>query len=95
MKCEICGEKEAVYKCRLCGRAVCSDDYDHEKNLCSICSEALCEICGRQLSISYCKICGRIGCEDCLIQVTPVEYVCRDCALKLGLTAGRYRFKLT
>ncbi|WP_048058945.1 hypothetical protein [Desulfurococcus amylolyticus] len=85
MKCEICGEKEALYKCNLCGRRVCEDDFDSAKKTCKICSEALCEICGQQLSIGYCKHCGRIGCEDCLIQVSPVEYICKDCAAKYHL----------
>ncbi|ADV64497.1 hypothetical protein Desmu_0178 [Desulfurococcus mucosus DSM 2162] len=85
MKCEICGEREAVYTCRLCGRRVCGDDYDSVKGVCKVCSEAMCEICGRQLAIGYCKYCGRIGCEDCLIQVSTVEYVCKDCAFKYRL----------
>jgi len=84
--CDICGMKPAKYECRLCGRKVCEEDYDHEKKLCKVCSSALCEICGKNLSIGYCMVCGRSGCEDCLIQVSTVSYVCKECIRK-----GRYR----
>lgn len=82
VKCVICGINDALYKCRLCGRMVCSKDYDHVIGLCSICKTTRCEICGRYPSIGYCLVCGRVGCEDCLIQVTLVSYVCRECVRK-------------
>ena len=87
--CEICGLKLAEYVCRICGRRVCRDDYDVEKGVCSICRDTMCEICGRYPAISYCMVCGRIGCEDCLIQVTPVSYVCKECVRR-----GLYRLEL-
>ncbi len=92
VKCVICERKEAVHKCRLCGRPVCDDDYDQSTGLCSVCTTTRCEICGKYPAIGYCMICGRVGCEDCLIQVTLVSYVCKECMRK-GLykieTGGR------
>ncbi|MEM1628001.1 MAG: zinc finger HIT domain-containing protein [Desulfurococcaceae archaeon] len=85
--CEICGEREAIYKCKLCGRRTCSIDFNLGKGICNVCDDALCNICGNALSIGYCKICGRIGCEDCLIQVSLVEYVCKNCFKALKLTS--------
>ncbi len=84
-KCEICGEREALYKCRLCGRLVCPLHFNKKKGICSVCEMALCEICGRNLSIGYCPICGRLGCSDCLVQITPVVRVCKDCLAKYGV----------
>lgn len=84
--CDVCGLKEAKYKCRECGREVCEDDYDPETGLCSICRETRCEICGRRPAIGYCMVCGRIGCEECLVQVSLVSYVCRSCTM-----GGRYK----
>ncbi len=86
--CSICGFKEAKFKCRLCGRWACEDDYDEETGLCSICLSTRCEICGKYPAIGYCMICGRIGCEDCLVQVTTVSYVCKEC-----LAQGKYVLK--
>ncbi len=82
MSCSICGVKEAVYKCRVCGRTVCRDDYVLEKGICRVCEETMCQICGNNLSIGYCRVCGRLGCEDCLVQVSPVSYICRECLSK-------------
>ncbi|MCD6488318.1 MAG: hypothetical protein J7K21_03740, partial [Desulfurococcales archaeon] len=77
--CEICGLEPTRYQCRLCGRHVCKKDYDIDTGLCSICVMTRCEICRKYPAIGYCIICGRIGCEDCLIQINPVSYICRDC----------------
>ena len=87
--CSICGVKPAKYKCKRCGRHVCEDDYDPETGLCSVCLETNCEICGRYPAIGYCMVCGRIGCEDCLVQVSTVSYVCKDC-----IRSGRYRLNV-
>ncbi|WP_244372465.1 hypothetical protein [Staphylothermus marinus] len=86
--CDICESKPAKYKCPVCGRYVCEDDFDFNKGVCKVCSETMCEICGKYPSIGYCMICGRNGCEDCLIQVTPVSYVCKEC-----IRQGRYRLE--
>lgn len=77
--CEICEIEQATCKCGVCGRMVCSRDYDFEKKVCLACRDALCSFCGSKLSIRYCRICGRIGCSDCLIQESLVSYVCREC----------------
>ncbi len=84
--CSICGLEEGVYKCRVCGRLVCSRDFDKSRGVCIICRDTVCSICGKYPSIGYCMICGRIGCEECLVQVTTVSYVCREC-----IREGRYR----
>ncbi|MCC6034780.1 MAG: hypothetical protein LM567_04710 [Desulfurococcaceae archaeon] len=82
MSCEICGFKQAVHECKICGRRVCYDDYNTEKGICSVCESALCQICGKYLSISTCISCGRQGCEECLVEISQVEYMCLDCLKK-------------
>ncbi|MFZ8783336.1 MAG: hypothetical protein ACO2OR_05065 [Desulfurococcaceae archaeon] len=79
MNCEICHSKPAVYKCRVCGRRVCSDDYDVSDGVCSACSVTLCKVCRRNLSIATCSDCGRHCCEDCLVEISPLEYICIVC----------------
>jgi len=79
--CEVCERNEAKYACKLCGRKVCSKHIDSD-GICSICKLTLCERCHKYHAIGYCKICGRVLCEDCLVQVSPVEYVCIDCYTK-------------
>lgn len=81
IKCEICEEAEAIGRCRICGRYVCSKHLHGD--ICTICESALCRICGKQLAIGYCKLCGRIICEDCAIEISNVEYVCVECYRKL------------
>ncbi len=93
MLCSICEEKEAKYRCRICGRPVCEDDYVAEKGICRVCEETLCEICGKYPSIGYCMVCGRMGCEDCLVQVSMVSYICIDCYRK-ERGGSRHVFKL-
>ncbi|RLG83376.1 MAG: hypothetical protein DRO40_04835 [Thermoprotei archaeon] len=88
-RCSICGIANAEYKCRICGRLVCSRDYIKSQGICLICKDTMCEICGKYLSIGYCMICGRIGCEDCLVQVSTVAYVCKKC-----IQEGRYKFEI-
>ncbi|MEM1919074.1 MAG: hypothetical protein QXP72_03600 [Desulfurococcaceae archaeon] len=79
MFCEICDFELAMYRCGLCGRIVCAQDYDFDKNICLVCRDTLCNFCGSKLSIKYCRICGRVGCDDCLIQESLVSYVCKEC----------------
>ncbi len=86
--CSICERKQAKYRCRICGRPVCEEDYILEEGICRVCKVTRCEICGKYPAIGYCMICGRIGCEDCLVQVSPVAYVCKDC-----IKEGRYKLE--
>lgn len=79
MKCEICWENKPVTSCRLCGRKVCDEDYDKERDVCKACSEAICQICDRNLSIGYCRICGRLVCDLCSIK-NNVALVCVQCS---------------
>lgn len=94
MKCEICEEEPAEFKCRLCGRNVCQLHFNRLTGICSVCELALCEICGKALSVSYCPICGRLGCSDCLVQLTPVVRVCKDCIVKYGVNKVKEMLKV-
>ncbi len=80
--CDICGEPGAHHVCKRCGRRVCDLDYDENTGLCRICLETNCEICSKYPAIGYCMVCGRIGCEDCLVQISMVAYVCKECIRK-------------
>lgn len=77
--CSICESRIGVYKCINCGRVVCREDYVLDKKICRVCDESMCRICGKYLSINKCIICGRSCCEECLVQLTPVQYICKDC----------------
>ncbi|QRF73599.1 hypothetical protein Micr_00113 [Candidatus Micrarchaeum sp.] len=37
MLCDICGKRLASHTCRLCGRRVCSDDFDGKLGICKSC----------------------------------------------------------
>ncbi|MGB9827281.1 hypothetical protein IMZ38_03125 [Thermosphaera chiliense] len=91
-RCEICMVNDAVYTCRLCGRRVCRQDFDDQRGICKVCSLTLCELCGKQLSVGYCVVCGRLGCEDCMIQVSNVAYICRDCFARNKSVKTAYKF---
>ena len=79
MKCEICDTIISKYfRCKLCGRIVCSDDYIHNKKICVVCYETLCEICKSQLSIGYCKYCGKLVCRDCSVD-EGAALICYNC----------------
>ncbi len=81
-KCEICGkETSKLYRCNLCGRLVCSEDYNLKKGICIACEEALCQVCRKNLSTGYCKYCGRLVCEECSVRV-GAEIVCKECIKK-------------
>lgn len=87
--CEVCGEKPVKYKCEVCTRRVCEEHYLVERGMCVICENTLCRICRSYLSIGICKYCGRLGCEKCLIQITPIEYVCVECYRRIGFPGER------
>uniref|UniRef100_A0A7C2FPT0 B box-type domain-containing protein n=1 Tax=Thermosphaera aggregans TaxID=54254 RepID=A0A7C2FPT0_9CREN len=91
-KCEVCLVNDALYTCRLCGRAVCGEDFNVQHGVCKVCSLTLCELCGRQLSVGYCVVCGRLGCEDCMVQVSNVAYICRECFSKNRSVKTVYKF---
>ncbi|MCE4617132.1 MAG: hypothetical protein F7C32_00910 [Desulfurococcales archaeon] len=83
--CEICNEKEALYKCRVCGRNVCEEHVSPE-GVCAVCSTTICEFCGKRLSIGYCIVCGRLGCRECLIQLDPSRRICPSCLAEIRET---------
>ena len=80
MKCEICEEEvNKLYKCSICGRLVCINDFLVEKRICKVCNMTLCDICNEYLAVGVCKYCGRLICEKCSIEV-GVERICLRCA---------------
>ncbi|ADG91327.1 hypothetical protein Tagg_1058 [Thermosphaera aggregans DSM 11486] len=93
-KCEICMVNDAVHTCRLCGRKVCGEDFEGDRGICKACSLTLCEFCGKQLSVGYCIVCGRLGCEDCMIQISNVAYMCKECFSKNKGVKTAYEFTL-
>ncbi len=76
--CELCWRREAVGRCRICGRMVCGECLGKD-GVCEACRSSLCQICGSKLAIGSCSVCGRLVCEDCSIQIDPVRRVCREC----------------
>lgn len=82
MLCEVCEVKEAVSRCRMCGRYVCEDHLGPD-GLCSICREVLCEVCHQKLSVNKCLICGKLVCRSCSVELQPAIRVCRECYSKL------------
>ncbi|MEM0326020.1 MAG: hypothetical protein QW123_02240 [Desulfurococcaceae archaeon] len=91
--CEVCGEKLGKYRCRMCSRVVCEDHYEASNDMCVVCRDLLCKICKSYLSIGVCKYCGRLGCEMCLIQATPVEYICVECYRKIHGCSERAEYE--
>jgi hypothetical protein len=89
MSCEICGLNPAEYKCRVCGRRVCREDYIAERGVCAVCEATLCEVCKRGLSLATCIVCGRHCCEDCLVKVSQLEYMCVECFKKTREVVSR------
>jgi hypothetical protein len=82
--CDICEEKPAVTRCRICGRYVCSDDFDHSINACKACSATLCQVCRERLAVGHCARCGRLVCRRDSVRVGLSRY-CIDCARELGI----------
>jgi hypothetical protein len=37
MLCHICGIRPATHTCKLCGRAVCDEDFDAKLGVCNSC----------------------------------------------------------
>jgi hypothetical protein len=77
--CDICGKKKASYKCKICNRNVCEDDFYKEEGICKICAISLCQICKTRLSVTYCQYCGRLVCTEDSIQLDNVRRICIDC----------------
>lgn len=78
--CEVCRSKPAIGRCRICGRFACSEDL--EEGICRLCRDTLCSVCGERLAVASCEVCGRLVCDECGIQVTPVVWLCPDCAAR-------------
>jgi len=77
--CEICGDVvESTYKCKICGRTVCSKEYFLSEDLCEICVMTRCEICQEELSVGVCELCGKLVCEDCSVEKGAAR-VCLRC----------------
>ena len=82
--CDICEERPAVLRCRICGRYVCDEDFDHSINACRACSATLCQVCRERLAVGHCARCGRLVCRRDSVRVGLARY-CIDCARELGL----------
>ncbi len=83
--CEICGQEKAVYTCPKCGRKVCENCYNKEKQACQICSITLCDLCGINHATDKCQICGRQVCPQCSHKIHDVKTICNECLRKHGL----------
>jgi hypothetical protein len=79
--CEVCRRREAIGRCRICGRWACSSDLGSD-GVCSLCRDTLCSFCRRRLAVAACEVCGRLVCDECGVQVTPVAWLCPECARK-------------
>jgi hypothetical protein len=77
--CDICGKKNALYKCKICKRNVCENDFYDEIGVCKICAASLCEICKTRLSVTYCQYCGKLVCTEDSIQLDNVRRICIEC----------------
>jgi len=86
--CEVCEEREAVGRCNICGRWVCSKHL--VEGVCAICKDLMCSICGKQLSVSRCPICGRLICRNCSIELQPGIRVCRECYSNLSQVVSKH-----
>jgi len=82
--CDVCRRAPSSRMCPICGRNVCSDDYDGGTGLCILCRDTLCAVCRQRLSIASCEVCGRPICDQCSVEVTPVVRLCPDCARQVG-----------
>jgi len=81
LKCELCLQRGATYRCRVCGRAVCSTHYDPKLGVCTLCRSALCRICGTNLAVGHCNICGRLVCAKCSLDLDGVRRICYFCLM--------------
>lgn len=88
--CQVCEERPAVLRCRVCGRWVCVGDFDEELNVCKPCSSTLCQICRERLAIGHCARCGRLVCRRDSVRVGLSRY-CMECARELGLLGGEVK----
>lgn len=91
--CELCEQRVAKYRCKICGRQVCEIHMRIEEGICEVCASALCNICRSALSVRSCISCGRIICLQCSVQIDEVRYVCINCFIKLG--RGKLKGKST
>lgn len=80
--CEVCEEKPAVRKCRICGRYVCEDHVTGE-GVCAVCEDLMCRICNARLSVTSCVACGRPVCRNCSVELEPGIRACLHCANNL------------
>jgi hypothetical protein len=96
--CEVCEERPAVRRCRICGRYVC-EKHVNEEGVCAVCEDLMCRICNARLSVTSCVICGRPVCRSCSVELEPGIRVCKQCVnnlrilkeggLKLGVFGDR------
>ncbi len=80
--CEVCERKEALYRCRICGRYVCGDHLID--GVCVVCRDLTCKICHSRLAVDTCPFCGRIICRECSVELQPGIRVCKECFKKMN-----------
>ncbi len=85
-KCEVCSTRSPELKCPVCGRLVCRECFDKERNMCVICTQTICELCGKRLAIDTCLLCGRRVCHNCMIELDFARRFCKECYEK---TSGK------
>ena len=79
--CEVCWSREAVGRCRICGRWACSDHLIN--GMCAICRDLMCRLCNQRLAVTSCLICGKLICRNCSVELQPGIRVCSECYRRL------------
>jgi len=88
MLCEVCGKREAVGRCRICGRWVCSKHLIN--GVCVVCRDLMCEVCRKRLAVSSCLICGKLICRSCSVELQPGIRLCMKCYENIDLLISKY-----
>lgn len=81
--CEVCEEKPAVRRCKICGRYVCEEHLNKE-GVCVVCVDLMCRKCNTRLSVTSCVVCGEPVCRTCSIELEPGIRVCKYCVNNLS-----------
>ncbi|MEM0025361.1 MAG: hypothetical protein QXZ48_00155 [Zestosphaera sp.] len=81
--CEVCEERPAIRKCRICGRRVC-EKHLSEDGVCAVCTDLMCRVCKARLSVTSCILCGRPICRTCSVELEPGIRMCIHCASNIS-----------
>ncbi|MEM2200434.1 MAG: hypothetical protein QW775_02680 [Ignisphaera sp.] len=94
LKCELCEDLYAEFRCRSCGRYVCEKHFDKGRGICIACVESGCNICFKYLAIGICALCKRMVCSGCSIDIDGVRRICVYCLIKSSLEYQSIRSKM-